>query len=252
MTEETADKILSNSMAKRLGTTQKSVKIDESSLQQQAASCCASITDLEAQIVKWLRLERIDLSEPPYTNDAGGSGIPLRLIERYACEAEKDCTTIALTLERIREQILRKAQLPFASNLEEIHSRRYLNCNGIKTDNLGDFLTTIGLPMYAECLTTALRGNNAPIPANLSTLTDAEMIFSLGIPVEHVRRIRAEAALIPRNHLSCGSSGRRREAFLQKRTVYHKWHQQTVSWKLTKKVLEVTPCFDSTEVFDKV
>ncbi len=42
----------------------------------------------------------------------GESGVPLRLIERYACELEQDFFTIAVTFEAIREKALRKAGLP--------------------------------------------------------------------------------------------------------------------------------------------
>ncbi|BHF81785.1 regulation of response to stimulus [Sparganum proliferum] len=203
---------------RRPGSTPKSVKIDESSLHTNALAGgnggksgggggrVATANVLENQIAECLRLERIDLTKPPYSDENGESGIPLKLIERYASEAGQEFNTIAVTLEVIRERQLREAGLPVISNLEEIRSQRYLNCNGIKTDDLFGFLTSIGLPMYAECLSTALNGQ-PPTPGNLMALSDAHLVYSLGIPVSHVSRIRQEAALIPKGLLSANPSG---------------------------------------------
>uniref|UniRef100_A0A183TSC9 SAM domain-containing protein n=1 Tax=Schistocephalus solidus TaxID=70667 RepID=A0A183TSC9_SCHSO len=141
----------------------------------------------------------------------------LKLIERYASEADQEFNTIAVTLEVIRERQLKEAGLPVISNLEEIRSQRYLNCNGIKTDDLFGFLTSIGLPMYAECLSTALNGQ-PPTPGNLMALSDAHLVYSLGIPVSHVSRIRQEAALIPKGLLSANPSGPSNSLLLHPKT----------------------------------
>ncbi len=49
---------------RRTGSTPKSVKIDESSLQQTSPR-----GDLEAHIAECLRKENIDLTKPPYSSD---------------------------------------------------------------------------------------------------------------------------------------------------------------------------------------
>lgn len=82
-------------------------------------------------------MEWIDLTKPPYTNavrrskvaskcdahstyfsvhyglQTGESGIPLRLVERYAEEVDKDFMTIAMILESLRERCLARAGLQF-------------------------------------------------------------------------------------------------------------------------------------------
>ncbi|VDN08935.1 unnamed protein product [Dibothriocephalus latus] len=192
----------------------------------------------------------------------------MKLIERYASEADCEFNAIAVTLEVIRERQLKEAGLPvqpvatkllrlllllaagieakpagfliqkglltsqgrrwtstpmvelldyLISNLEEIRSQRYLNCNGIKTDDLFGFLTSIGLPMYAECLSTALNGQ-PPTPGNLMALSDAHLVYSLGIPVSHVSRIRQEAALIPKGLLNANPSGPSSSLLLHQKT----------------------------------
>ncbi|VDL26373.1 unnamed protein product [Hymenolepis diminuta] len=99
---------------KRTGSTPKSVKIDESSLQHQNAQMQAD--NLEAVVAERLRIEWIDLTKAPYTNSAGESGIPIRLVERYAEETGNDFMEIALVFESLRERALRIASLPFVSN----------------------------------------------------------------------------------------------------------------------------------------
>lgn len=46
----------------------------------------------------------------------GESGIPLRLVDRYAEELEKDFMTTALAFESLRERSLKAAGLNFVSN----------------------------------------------------------------------------------------------------------------------------------------
>ncbi|KAL5963173.1 SAM and SH3 domain-containing protein 1 [Taenia solium] len=209
---------------KRTASTPKSVKIDESSLQHQTSSTTSD--DLESLIAERLRMEWIDLTKPPYTNATGESGIPLRLVERYAEEVDKDFMTIAMTLESLRERCLTRAGLQFTPNYDDIRTQRYLNCSGIKTDNLTDFLTTIGLPMYANRLVAALGSAELALPASLTAVTDAQMVYGLDIPLAHVRRIRTEAALIPKSLLAANTSSMPRGSGLTKQMIFRRQQQQ--------------------------
>ncbi|VDM32267.1 unnamed protein product [Hydatigera taeniaeformis] len=209
---------------KRTASTPKSVKIDESSLQHQNSGTTPD--DLESIIADRLRMEWIDLTKPPYTNAIGESGIPLRLVERYAEEADKDFMTIAMVLESLRERFLTRAGLQFTPNYDDIRTQRYLNCSGIKTDNLTDFLTTIGLPMYANRLVAAMGSAEVALPASLTAVTDAQMVYGLDIPLAHVRRIRTEAALIPKSLLTANTSSMPRSSGLTKQMIFRKQQQQ--------------------------
>ncbi|VDK34200.1 unnamed protein product [Taenia asiatica] len=182
--------------------------------------------DLESLIAERLRIEWIDLTKPPYTNATGESGIPLRLVERYAEEVDKDFMTIAMILESLRERCLIRAGLQFTPNYDDIRTQRYLNCSGIKTDNLTDFLTTIGLPMYATRLVAALGSAELALPASLTTVTDAQMVYGLDIPLAHVRRIRTEAALIPKSLLAANTSSMPRGSGLTKQMIFRRQQQQ--------------------------
>ncbi|VDP70978.1 unnamed protein product [Schistosoma mattheei] len=53
-----------------------------------------------------------------------------------------------MALEAERDTNLREIRRPVISFNEEIRSQRFLNCDGIKTGSLQEFLITIGLPMY--------------------------------------------------------------------------------------------------------
>lgn len=110
-------------------------------------------------------------------------------------------------------------------NYEDIRTQRYLNCIGIKTDNLTDFLTTIGLPMYADRLAGALGSTEFALPASLIAVTDVQMVYGLDIPLAHVRRIRSEAALIPKSLLGSNSATLPRGGGLTKQMIFRRQQQ---------------------------
>ncbi|VUZ55946.1 unnamed protein product [Hymenolepis diminuta] len=132
---------------------------------------------------------------------------------------------IALVFESLRERALRIASLPFTPNYEDIRTQRYLNCIGIKTDNLTDFLTTIGLPMYADRLSGALGSTEFALPASLIAVTDVQMVYGLDIPLAHVRRIRSEAALIPKSLLGSNSATLPRGGGITKQMIFRRQQQ---------------------------
>ncbi|VDQ04760.1 unnamed protein product [Trichobilharzia regenti] len=53
-----------------------------------------------------------------------------------------------MAIEAERDTTLREMRRPVISFNDEITSQRFLNCDGIKTGSLQEFLVTIGLPMY--------------------------------------------------------------------------------------------------------
>ncbi|CAH8862578.1 unnamed protein product [Trichobilharzia szidati] len=97
---------------------------------------------------KKLKAEGIDLTQPPYSDETGRANIPLRLIQRYSFETNLDLMTVAMAIEAERDTTLREMRRPVISFNDEITSQRFLNCDGIKTGSLQEFLVTIGLPMY--------------------------------------------------------------------------------------------------------
>lgn len=81
--------------------------------------------------------------------------------------------------------------------MDAILSDQFLNCDGIKTDSLDSFLTSIGLPMY--------KGKIKPKCRNLQTFllySDEALIRNFNIHPSHVRWIRREASFFPIGFLS--------------------------------------------------
>ena len=113
--------------------------------------------------------------------------------------------------------------------------------------------------MYADRLVAALGTSDVVLPANLTGVTDAQMIYGLDIPLAHVRRIRTEAALIPKSLLSSNFSSMPRGNGLTKQVVFRRQHhhqhqqqsqqsQQQIRQTLSKS--QVLP--SHSEILDKV
>ncbi|VDP70634.1 unnamed protein product [Echinostoma caproni] len=84
--------------------------------------------------------------------------------------------------------------------MDDIQSRRFLNCDGIKTGSIEDFLVGIGLPMYVSRVAELGSAETNLIlnkPADLLRLTDEQIIALLGFNPYHVAWLRREAAAIP-------------------------------------------------------
>lgn len=76
--------------------------------------------------------------------------------------------------------------------------------------------------MYADRLAAALGSAEFALPAGLAAVTDAQMIYGLDIPVAHVRRIRTEAALIPKVFLTSNTSTMTRGSGLTKQMIFRR------------------------------
>ncbi|CAH8609059.1 unnamed protein product [Schistosoma haematobium] len=161
---------------------------------------------------KKLNAEHIDLTQPPYSDETGRANIPLRLIQRYSFETNLDLLTVAMALEAERDTNLREIRRPVISFNEEIRSQRFLNCDGIKTGSLQEFLITIGLPMYINhilhynSITTNINNNNnnnnnhrclLMTPADLLNMSNCQLQEKFNFLPIHIQWLRQEASVIP-------------------------------------------------------
>ncbi|CAH8591909.1 unnamed protein product [Schistosoma curassoni] len=161
---------------------------------------------------KKLNAEHIDLTQPPYSDEIGRANIPLRLIQRYSFETNLDLLTVAMALEAERDTNLREIRRPVISFNEEIRSQRFLNCDGIKTGSLQEFLITIGLPMYIDHIlhynsittnsnTTNNSNNNhrclLMTPADLLNMSNGQLQEKFNFLPIHIQWLRQEASVIP-------------------------------------------------------
>ncbi|KAH8858551.1 SAM and SH3 domain-containing protein [Schistosoma japonicum] len=164
-----------------------------------------------------LTAEHIDLTQPPYSDETGHANIPLRLTQRYSFETNLDLMTVAMALEAERDANLREIRRPVISFNEEIQSQRFLNCDGIKTGSLQEFLITIGLPMYINHILhysniTTTTNNNSSInsgnkntnhqsiimtPADLLNMSDCQLQEKFNFLPIHIQWLRQEASVIP-------------------------------------------------------
>lgn len=80
--------------------------------------------------------------------------------------------------------------------------------------------------MYANRLVAALGSAELALPASLTAVTDAQMVYGLDIPFAHVRRIRTEAALIPKSLLAANTSSMPRSSGLTKQMIFRRQQQQ--------------------------
>ncbi|KAK4467999.1 hypothetical protein MN116_008180 [Schistosoma mekongi] len=198
---------------------------------------------------KKLTAEHIDLTQPPYSDETGHANIPLRLTQRYSFETNLDLITVAMALEAERDANLREntktcgiREYAFCSIIridgpkvetihdllgiasgtskisfnEEIQSQRFLNCDGIKTGSLQEFLITIGLPMYINHILhysniTTTTNNSSIIsvnkntnhqstvmtPADLLNMPDCQLQAKFNFLPIHIQWLRQEASVIP-------------------------------------------------------
>lgn len=106
---------------------------------------------LSEMVERKLHIESIDLTQEPYSDDAGCWGVPINLVDRYAEELRRSHQELAGIIDRIRARKLKEA------------GRQAVSCNVSELDftidplgNLGslsDWLTSLGLPMYLKSLT---------------------------------------------------------------------------------------------------
>ncbi|KAL3052474.1 hypothetical protein OYC64_005090 [Pagothenia borchgrevinki] len=147
--------------------------------------------DLLTLLEQRLEAEGIDLTEEPYSDKHGRCGIPKPLVQRYSEDLEQPVKDVASTLDQLRVKELRKQHrmaIP-SGGLTEM-CRKPLPSANIST--VSDWLTSIGLPMYATPLAAAgidtLRG--------VALLTESS-VWEAGVRDErHARRLVSEARLV--------------------------------------------------------
>ncbi|XP_069866838.1 SAM and SH3 domain-containing protein 1 isoform X4 [Dipodomys merriami] len=151
---------------------------------------CTRAVDLETLTENKLQAEGIDLTEEPYSDKHGRCGIPEALVQRYAEDLDQPERDIAYNMDQIRVKLLRKQHrmaIP-SGGLTEI-CKKPLSPGCITS--VSDWLTSIGLPMYASMLSDAGLSMLSQVPSLSHTC-----LQEAGITEErHVRKLLSAARL---------------------------------------------------------
>ncbi|XP_032398092.1 SAM and SH3 domain-containing protein 1a isoform X2 [Etheostoma spectabile] len=147
--------------------------------------------DLFTLLEQRLEAEGIDLTEEPYSDKHGRCGIPQPLVQRYSEDLGQPVKDVASTMDQLRVKELRKQHrmaIP-SGGLTEM-CRKPLPSGNIST--VPDWLTSIGLPMYATSLVTA----GVDTLSRVALLTESAA-WEAGVRDErHARRLVSEARLV--------------------------------------------------------
>ncbi|XP_077949475.1 SAM and SH3 domain-containing protein 1a isoform X10 [Gasterosteus aculeatus] len=145
--------------------------------------------DLLTLLEQRLEAEGIDLTEEPYSDKHGRCGVPQPLVQRYSDDLEQPVKDVASTVDQIRVKELRKQHrmaIP-SGGLTEM-CRRPLPSGNVST--VADWLTSIGLPMYAAPLAAA----GVDTLGRVASLTESAAWEAAGVRDErHARRLVGEA-----------------------------------------------------------
>ncbi|XP_063757979.1 SAM and SH3 domain-containing protein 1a isoform X2 [Eleginops maclovinus] len=147
--------------------------------------------DLLTLLEQRLEAEGIDLTEEPYSDKHGRCAIPQPLVQRYSEDLEQPVKDVASTMDQLRVKELRKQHrmaIP-SGGLTEM-CRKPLPSANIST--ISDWLTSIGLPMYA----TSLAAAGIDTLSGVALLTESSL-WEAGVRDErHARRLVSEARLV--------------------------------------------------------
>ncbi|XP_059211712.1 SAM and SH3 domain-containing protein 1a isoform X3 [Centropristis striata] len=147
--------------------------------------------DLLTLLEQRLEAEGIDLTEEPYSDKHGRCGIPQPLVQRYSEDLEQPVKDVASNMDQLRVKELRKQHrmaIP-SGGLTEM-CRKPLPSGNIST--VSDWLTSIGLPMYATSLVAA----GVDTLSRVASLTESG-VWEAGVRDErHIRRLVSEARLV--------------------------------------------------------
>ncbi|XP_074472271.1 SAM and SH3 domain-containing protein 1a isoform X1 [Sebastes fasciatus] len=147
--------------------------------------------DLLTLLEQRLEAEGIDLTEEPYSDKHGRCAIPQPLVQRYSEDLEQPVKDVASTMDQLRVRELRKQHrmaIP-SGGLTEM-CRKPLPSGNIRT--VSDWLTSIGLPMYAA----SLRAAGVDTLSRVASLTESAA-WEAGVRDErHARRLVSEARLL--------------------------------------------------------
>ncbi|XP_051020207.1 SAM and SH3 domain-containing protein 1 isoform X5 [Acomys russatus] len=151
---------------------------------------CVRGMDLEMLTENKLQAEGIDLTEEPYSDKHGRCGIPEALVQRYAEDLGHPERDVAANMDQIRVKLLRKQHrmaIP-SGGLTEI-CRKPLSPGCVAS--MSDWLTSIGLPMYASTLSDAGFSTLSQVPSLSHTC-----LQEAGITEErHIRKLISAARL---------------------------------------------------------
>ncbi|XP_067049790.1 serine/arginine repetitive matrix protein 1-like [Acropora muricata] len=147
---------------------------------------------LSEMVERKLYLERIDLTQEPYSDRTGCWGVPMNLIDRYSEELHRSHAELAGIMDRIRVRKLKQAQRQAVPcNVSELDFRLdpvgNLNC-------LSDWLTSLGLPMYINSLAEVQCDDMASMPY----LEERHFQFAGISDLRHMRRLLASVEQMPR------------------------------------------------------
>uniref|UniRef100_A0A8D3AVC4 SAM and SH3 domain containing 1a n=2 Tax=Scophthalmus maximus TaxID=52904 RepID=A0A8D3AVC4_SCOMX len=144
--------------------------------------------DLLTLLEQRLEAEGIDLTEEPYSDKHGRCGIPQPLVQRYSEDLEQPVKDVASTMDQLRVKELRKQHrmaIP-SGGLTEM-CRKPLTSGNIST--VPDWLTSIGLPMYA----TSLAAAGIDTLSRVALLTESSVREAGVRDQRHARRLVSEA-----------------------------------------------------------
>ncbi|XP_070843006.1 SAM and SH3 domain-containing protein 1a isoform X7 [Chaetodon trifascialis] len=147
--------------------------------------------DLLTILEQRLEAEGIDLTEEPYSDKHGRCGIPQPLVQRYSEDLEQPVKDVASTIDQLRVKELRKQHrmaIP-SGGLTEM-CRKPLPPGNIST--VSDWLTSIGLPMYA----TSLAAVGIDTLSRVASLTESSVLEAGVRDERHARRLVSEARLV--------------------------------------------------------
>uniref|UniRef100_A0A8C9S3M7 SAM and SH3 domain containing 1 n=1 Tax=Scleropages formosus TaxID=113540 RepID=A0A8C9S3M7_SCLFO len=126
--------------------------------------------DLESLLEQRLESEGIDLTEEPYSDKHGRSGVPQALVQRYAKELGQPADEVASAMDRVRVRELRRQHrmaIP-CGGLADL-SRKSSLPGGVVP--VADWLVSVGLPMYVGPLSAA----GLDSVASVSALTEQSL-----------------------------------------------------------------------------
>ncbi|XP_028295042.1 SAM and SH3 domain-containing protein 1a isoform X3 [Gouania willdenowi] len=147
--------------------------------------------DLLTLLEQHLQVEGIDLTQEPYSDKHGRCGIPEPLMQRYSEDLDQPVKEVLPLMDQLRVRELRKQHrmaIP-SGGLTEL-CRKAPPPGSISS--VSDWLVSIGLPMYASCLS----GAGIDSLSRVAALTETN-VWEAGVHDQrHARRLLNEARLV--------------------------------------------------------
>lgn len=147
---------------------------------------------LGEMVERKLYVERIDLTQEPYSDHSGCWGVPVNLVDRYVEELHRSHAELAGIMDKLRVRRLKQAQRQAVPcNISQLDFTRD-SVGNLKS--MSDWLTSLGLPMYIKSLAEVEYDDMESMPY----MEERHFQFA-GISDErHMRRLLASVAKMPR------------------------------------------------------